>query len=395
MKKLGVSLVLMIMAAALSFAASEEVQVYEYLYNAAPTNAGQLDILQNMVQSRLTGAGEFYAKALRKLVSEYNNIKDVTQRNAADEQAMLLAALLGAEKYTQAASDLWLVAEGFAAPLVKAEALMALGKIRATNYLPQVIRVLESLNASPTADRLNGERIAFGAIIALEKYQDPSGYLPVFFASTGWYSDRIKSQAAKSLPFISQNPTPYMLEVVKGAGYDYPTKYGALKTIEASKVNNKDKVSIAVAALNEGWRSSTSDTSLRNVLADMRKTSISMINRYKTDDESIYPLLERCYTQGIDVQEKLGAITALASQGTDESMRRLAKFLADLNDKRRSNNIRPEDEQMVRAIIPALGQTGRSDVMEGRAALTAVSASNWTPAVIALADAEIRKLYRR
>ena len=395
MKKLVVILVLMIAAAALSFAATEEVQVYEFLYNAAPNNAGQLDILQSMVESRLTGAGEFYAKALRKLVSEYNNIKDVTQRNAADEQAMLLATLLGAEKYTQAASDLWLVAEGFAAPLVKAEALMALGKIRATNYLPQVIRVLESLNTAPTADRLNGERVAFGAIIALEKYQDSSGYLPVFFASTGWYSDRIKSQAAKSLPFISQDPTPFMLQVVKGSGYDYPTKYGALRTIEASKASNKDKVSVAVAAYTEGWRGSTNDVHLRTTLADMRKMAINMINRYKSDDEAIYPMLERSYTQGFDVQEKLDAIAALASQGTDESMRRLAKFLADLNDKRRSDNIRPEDEQMVRAIIPALGKTGRSDVVEGRAALTAVSASNWTPAVVALANAEIRRLYRR
>jgi hypothetical protein len=396
MKKLAVIFVLMIGAAVLCFAATEEVQVYEFLYNAAPTNAGQLDILQNMVQSRLTGAGEFYAKALRKLLSEYKNIRDITQRNAADEQAMLLATLLGAEKYTQAAPDLWLVVDMFSAPLVKAEALMALGKIRATNYLPQVIRVLEALNTAPTADRLNGERIAFGAIIALEKYQDPSGYLPVFFASTGWYSDRIKSQAAKSLPFISQNPTPYMMEVVKGAGYDYPTKYGALRTIEASKVSNKDKVSIAVAALNEGWRSSTSDVALRNVLSDMRKMSIGMINRYKTDDESIYPLLERCYTQGVDTQEKLSAIAALASQGTDEGARRLAKFLEVLNEKRRSNNIRPEDEQMVRAIIPALGQSGRSNVMEVRAALNnTASASNWTPAVIALANAEIRKLYPR
>jgi len=386
----------MIGAATLCFAASEEVQVYEFLYNASPTNAGQLDILQNMSESRLTGAGEFYSKALRKLLSEYNNIKDITQKNAADEQAMLLSALLGAEKYSQAASDLWLVVDTFSAPLVKAEALMALGKIRATNYLPQVIRVLEGLNVAPTADRLNGERIAFGAIIALEKFQDPSGYLPVFFASTGWYSDRIKSQAARSLPFISQNPTPYMTEIVRGSGYDYPTKYGALKTIEASKVTNKEKVGIAVIALAEGWRSSTSDVALRNVLSDMRKMSIGMINRYKTDDAAIYPLLERCYTQGVDTQEKLSAIAALASQGTDESARRLAKFLEDLNDKRRSNNIRPEDEQMVRAIIPALGQTGRSNVMEVRAALNnTASASNWTPAVIALANAEIRKLFPR
>ena len=389
MKKFIFLVLLLAGSAVLSFAASEEVQVYEYLYNAASSNSAQLDILQNMSEARLDGAGEFYSKALRKLVSEYKNIKSVTEKNAADEQAILLSALLGAEKYSEAASDLWLVVEGFATPLVKAEALMALGKIRATAYLPQVIRVLEGINTSPTADRLNGERIAFGAIISLEKYQDPSGYLPVFFASTGWYSDRIKSQAIKSLPLIADDPTPFMMDVVKGSGYDYPTKYGALKTIEASKVGNKDKANVAVVAFAEGWRGSTSNVQLRTTLADMRKMAIGMINRYKTDDESVYPLLERSYTEGFDSQEKLSSIATLASLGTDESARRLSKFLMDLNAKRLSDNIRQEDEQMVRAIIPAIGQTGRN---VGRPALVAVGSSNWTPAVKTLADNAIKQL---
>jgi len=376
-------------AAVWSFAASEDVDVYAYLYNAALTNSAQLDILQNMSEARLSGAGDFYAKALRKLLSEYKNIRDVTNKNAADEQAILLSSMLGGEKYTQAAADLWLVVNEFSAPLVKAEALMALGKIRAAAYLPQVIRVLESLNTSPTADRLNGERIAFGAIISLEKYQDPSGYLPVFFASIGWYSDRIKSQALKSLPFIAKDPTPYMLQVVKGSGYDYPTKYAALKTIEASKVDNKDKASVAVAAYFEGWRGSSSDVQLKLTLADMRKMAMKMINRYKTDDATVYPLLEKSYTNGDDT-EKFEAIATLASLGTEDSAKLLEKFLKELNTKRLNDNIKKEDEQMVRAIIPAIGQTGR---ILCRPALISVGASGWPPAVKKLADDAMKKLH--
>ena len=389
MKKIAVLLTLTFVIAAAGFAGTEEVDVYAYLYNASITNTAQLDILQNMAEAKLTGAGEFYAKALRRLVSEYGNIKNVTERNAADEQAMILAALLGAEKYTQAAPDLWLVVEQFSAPLVKAEAMMALGKIRATAYLPQVIRVLESVNAAPTSDRLSGERIAFGAIIALEKYQDPSGYLPVFFASTGWYSERIRSQAAKSLPLIASDPTPFMLGVVTGPAYQFAVKYTALQTIEASGVDAKSKVSVAVAALDQGWRSSATDPQQRTTLANMRKMAIGMINRYKTDDESVYPLLERSYTSGFDTQEKLSSLAALASLGTDESARRLSKFLMDLNSKRQSGNIRQEDEQMVRAVIPALGQAGRPI---GRPALNAVINLDWTPAVKALAENAIKQI---
>ena len=382
--------VLIVAVTVLGFAGTEEVDVYAYLYNAQQTNSAQLDILQNMAEAKLTGAGEFYAKALRRLVSEYKNIRNVTEKNAADEQAMILSALLGAEKYTQAAPDLWLVVEAFSAPLVKAEALMALGKIRATSYLPQVIRVLQSVNTAPTTDRLNGERIAFGAIIALEKYGDPSGYLPVFFASTGWYSNRIKDQAKRSLPLIAKDPTPYMLEVIKGPGYNYPTKYEALQTIEKSDVDNKNKSSVAVAALAEGWRSSTNDPQMRETLATMRKMAIDMINKYKTDDDSVYDLLEKSYSdRNSAMDERFKAVAALASQRSEESAKRLSKFLMDLNAKRQSGNIKQEDEQMVRAVIPALGQCGRPS---GKTALNAVIALDWTPAVKTLADNAIKAI---
>jgi HEAT repeat protein len=388
MKKSVIFFILISAVTVLGFAVGEDIDVYVHLYNSSPTTTAQLDVLQNMAGASLSGAGEFYSSALKRLLSEYRNIKNVTEKNAADEQAMLLASLLGTEKYTQAAPDLWAVVDVFEAPLVKSEAMIALGKIRATAYLPRIIRILESTNVAPTANRLEGERIAFGTIVALEKYQDPSGYLPVFFASVGWYSKRIQDQAVRSLDFIAEDPVPYMLNIVKGASFNYDTKYAAVKAVETSKrVNNKKKADVAVAGLGEGWRSSTSDAHNRVVLADMRKLSIQMINKYRTDDEAIYPLLERSYTLG-DMDEKLATVAALASQRTAKSAEQLSKFLMDLNVKRLNGNIKQEDEQAVRAIIPALGQTGRP---EGRPALASVSASGWPPAVAKLADDAIKQ----
>ena len=180
-----------------------------------------------------------------------------------------------------------------------------------------------------------------------------------------------------------------MMEIVKGSGYNYAAKYTALRTVEGARGgDNKDKAALAVVALAEGWRAATNDVQLRSTLTDMRKMAIGMIQRYKSDDESIYPLLDRSYTQG-EGDEKLSAIRALASQGTDEAAQRLSNYLMELNAKRMSGNIRPEDEQMVRAIIPAIGQTGRA---AGRPALNAVGASNWTPAVVALANNALKQL---
>jgi len=389
MRKNIVFLLVLMTATTAVFAGPEEVDVYTWLYNASQSNSGQLDILMQMEQARLTGAGEFYARALRRLLSEYRNITNVTEKLAADDQAMILSALLGAEKYTQAAPDLWLTVELFAAPLVKAEALMALGKIRATTYFPQVRRVLEVLNGAPTSDPLNGERIAFGAIIALEKFGEPNGYLPVYFASTGWYSDRIRQQAKRSLPFIAKDPAPYMLEIVKESTYDYTAKYNALEHIEGTDAPNADKANVAVAALAEGWRSNSSDPQLRTTLASIRKLAMDMLAKYRTTDESIYPLLERSYSRGIDQDEKFKAIKALASQRTDEGARILSGFLMELNAKRQSGNIRQEDEVMVREVIPALGHAGRPI---GRPSLNAVINLDWVPAVKTLAQSALNQI---
>jgi hypothetical protein len=388
------TIILLALVAVWGFAGSEELEIYSYLYDGALTNSEQLAILQNVAELKITGAGEFYAGALHRLVTGYQTIRDVTEKSAADEQATLLAELLGNEKHNAAAPDLWRVVETFADPLVKAEALMALGKMRATAFLPQVIKVLADLNATSTPDRLLGERIAFGAIIALEKYQDPSCYLPVYFASTGWYSDRIKNQAKKSLALISEDPTEYMTQVIQSGGYNYQTKLVALQSVEDSGVSNVSKAGVAVTALSEGHRAATTVVAQRTALNQMRKLAINMIYRYGTENEAVYPLLERSYKQFAerndgDRDEALDAIVTLAALGSDESARRLSAFLMTLNQKRQSNTITRKDEDLVREIIPALGKTGRAI---GRPALNSVTALGWTDAVKNLAREALKDI---
>jgi len=396
MKKVVIFLLLSCFVTAFVFSGTEEIDVYRYLYRNSEKNVDQLDILQNMAEAKLTGAGEFYAWALRQLVLRYKNIisskdKDATtEKYAADEQAKILAALIGAEKYTPAAADLWFVADAFTDPLAKAEALMALGRIRATGYLPHVIRILDNLNLTPTKDPDEGGRIAFGAIIALEKYQDPSGYLSVFLASVGWYPQRIKNQAAKSLPFIAKDPSPFMLNLLKsGANYENSVKLIALQTIEkSSTVNAKSKAEVAVAALAEGHRAVGNNVQQKAVLADLRKLALDMIRRYKSDDPTIYLLLRRSYTiRDADTQEKMAAINAIAAQKTDEAAEMLSEFLTTLNG--RYSTLNQEETQIIRVLIPALGNTGRPSA---RIALTQVTKLDYTSGIKTLANKALEQI---
>ncbi|HCC36806.1 MAG TPA: hypothetical protein DEQ14_03890 [Treponema sp.] len=392
MKKLLVAGLLMCVGF-FGFAAPEDLNVYSYLYSSAQTHESQLALLQAMAELKLSGGGEFYSGALRRLVMEYPNIKSATEKNCADDQAVLLASLLGQEKYATAAPDIWRLMNTFSDPLVKAEALMALGQIRATAYLPQVIRVLDELNSTPSQDRLSGERIAFGAIIALEKYQDISGYLPVYFASVGWYTDRVKNQARQSLAVIAADPTEPLINIITGSGYIYETKLAALNALESSSVSNSAKSSAAAAALNEGWKASTSDVRQRGLLNNIRKMAMDMIRRYGAADDTVYPLLERSYTQYADRDgdrdEALDAIATLRVLATEKAAASLSRFLMNLNAKLQSGRVSQKDENLVRAVIPALGATKQASA---RQALNAVNGLDWTPAVKNIAREALRQI---
>jgi HEAT repeat protein len=300
--------------------------------------------------------------------------------------------LIRKEGYAEAAPDLWRVVTIFSDPLVKAEALMALGELQATDYLPYVIRILRNLNVAPTLDPEGEERLAYGAIVSLEKYQDPSGYVPVYVAAlpSSWYSKRIKEQANKSLSAMSDDPTPAIIEVIKGAEHDFHMKYTILQAVQASEdLDDEKKSEIAVEALAEAWKLPTNYVANSAIVASLRGLAISMIAEYgvsedsgddgeESDEGQIYRLLDKSYIYGFDIYEKSNAVDALATLGTDEAAEQLAQYLMEMNVRRQLNLINADDDRIVRELITAVGKTKSS---KGKAAVMAVRAFDWSPAV--------------
>lgn len=388
MKK-NVFVCVLMFAASLVFA-DPDLDLYSFLYDGSDSHTEQLAILQSMIEADLSGAGDFYARALTRLVAGYSNLRTAnsTERSAANEQARLLANLVGAEKNTASARDLWRIYTDFPQneSLAKAEALMSLGRIQANEYFPQVNEVLKVLNGEgkPPVDPLSGERIAYGAIIALEKLQNPAASLQLFNATNGWYTERVRTQAGKSLDVISATLAPYISDILKSPGSSYHDKLIALQAMQRSKAPGDSKASVAAIALAQGWNAVTRNPTEQNTLATLRRTAIDMIRNHGAADDSVYPLLERSYSDILSNEdEKFRAIGALSTLATEPAAQLLAKFLSDLNIKRQRGNITQGDERMVRELIPALGATKRP---AGRAALNAViNIEGWVPAVKTLA----------
>ncbi|MDR2394302.1 MAG: hypothetical protein LBD93_09150 [Treponema sp.] len=376
------SILLLVTLITLVAFAEEELEFYTNELNKSLTVAEQLGILRIVRDAEIADSASFYASALSRLLRVYPNIRDTRELDAADECIRLITDQLSEAQYTEAGQDLWRAVQVSRNPLVKSDALIALGKVGATDLLPQVVQTLLDTNAEPSINRISGERIAYGAILSLEHYKDPTGYLPVYFAAHGWYSQWVRNQAETSLPLIAEDPSEALIEVIHRPGYAYPYKYLALRSLEKSEIGDESKAQAALAALYEGWRASTNVPQQQRDLVSMRKLAIDMLSRYGIEDATVYPLLERSYLHGADEEERIGAIGALSKIGTEDAATLLASFITLMNNSLERGILTPRDERFLRVLLPALGATGQA---LGEPVLQQVIAHNWPYGIHTLA----------
>ncbi len=370
-----------------SLFANEELDVYTWIYRSAVSQAERYGILRNIADAKIDGAGELYAEALSDLLILYPTLKSNSEKESADNNARLLVGLIGESKYLASAGDVWKVVDTFSNPLVRADALIALGKMRSDDYLPFVVKTLYELNLKPTTDPGSGEKIAYGAIIALEKYRNVIGYSPVFFSSVGWYSKRVREQAARTLPFIVDDPSEPLSAIIRSEGY--ALKLIALQQENGSNASEAGKNSVALVALEEGHKAKTSDVKDGVTLSQLRKLSLTMLIKGGPSTPDAVPLIDKSYKDGLDDEEILLAVQALAANKSVEAAKILSTHLLQLNTRRRDGFSSEREDKQVRAIIGALGYIGSA---VARPALQQVGFTDWTNAVKNLATDALKKI---
>ncbi|MDR0475016.1 MAG: hypothetical protein LBH43_15250 [Treponema sp.] len=378
--------------------------MYNDMYDQSTTVAEQLYIIELVLEAKPQGAVDFYARALNNLTLIYARQTDKNEKNAADRSAILLSRALGEAQHTAAGPSLWYICQSFNGgqdtPLAKAAALEALGKVKAVDFLPQVVQVLNDLNAQRPSDRatqIHNERIAYGAIMSLENYREPEGYLPVFFASISWYSLRVRRQADSSFSKIMDDPSDLLAEIVNSTSHvgvsntvsPIDVKYEALRASEDSNAPNNRKVMVAVAALKQGHNIKVGPVQQQEVLASIRKLALNMIRNYGTNDMSVYTPIDQSYKDG-GHDEKLACLYALIALGGENSAQIMSVYLREIHNRRASGvgtqRQRQDEDSYVRVIIAALKQIGA----EGRAysapiLRTVMNTNVWTGYVQGLA----------
>jgi hypothetical protein len=269
-----------------------------------------------------------------------------------------------------------------------------LGRIGASEWLPNIERLLREVNASPFEDRAAGEHLARAAIQAIASLNDEEayGYIPVFFAANGWYSLWVRQSAWNvwndAFPG-SADRIELMLEIINNAVYSHADRLLVLRYVNSEEAgfDDAEKARAAAAAFREGWRSSTRNPNLphEKTLLEMRKLALNMIREHGAGDENMYALLDRSYRLGLDEEERFSAIRVLASEhfGTDTAVRLLSSYVFTINDRLNRGWLNREDERFIRRLIPAIGDTGNP---EGIPALRHVLTIGWSAGIRNLAE---------
>ncbi len=207
-------LLFLLITVSLSFA-GEAADVWSRLYNRAKTYEQRYEIMLNIAELEDHDLPPFLSAALNDLIVTWRNPVNSSQLTLHNQLIELIVEQLGSLKIRDSADHLFTVVKDAEDPFLKRAALIALGKVSGTAYADEIAMLLRNLNFKPGKASQAEEVVAYGCIAALERFKEPIGYEPVFFASIGWYTDRIKSKAVRSLEVILADPSEILGNIVK------------------------------------------------------------------------------------------------------------------------------------------------------------------------------------
>lgn len=292
-----------------------------------------------------------------------------------------IVGALGKARYIEAAPLAWDAYNQSENPLTRAEALIALGNMRALEYAERISLILRNLNFEPVQDREAGEKVAFGAILALEKLRDPVGFAPVFFASEGWYTRRIRDQALRSLPLLAEDPTEPVRSLLAEESLDRKLK--AFDLHAASTAPNEKKIEIARLALRRGIEIKARDRAEGTKLRDLRIRGLRALVALKAGGGDSTDWIREAYRLG-ETDERLLALQALGTDASDASAHALAEILMDLDAQQRAGI---SDEIRNRIAAAAIQYAGATRNRLVRPALTAITLNEkWSNSLIRAAQ---------
>ncbi|MDA8425729.1 MAG: hypothetical protein M0Z80_06285 [Treponema sp.] len=387
MKRLVPLLALLLIGSTLVFA-DETTEVYKRLFLQAQNLSQKYAEALNLVQLQDPSVAPVLSDALTQLLRTQENYGRPSDKALYASTVRVVAQALGDYKYLDAAPALWDSVQQIADPLVKADALIALGKMHATDYAERIALLLRDLDFKPTQDPDYGEKVAYGAIFALEKLRDIRGFSPVFFASVGWYSQRVRQEAAQALPNIVDDPTDPIMSIIQTESSD--RKVLALRAELNSNAPNDRKIQASTYALSIGQKMAPTDPADARQLANLRKLALNALIVFKAKNPDAVPYCVYSYKNGYDSEERLLALAALGANGTDPAAAALSDIILRLDSDQQAGITGDTRDRMAKAAIENAGLTGNKLLKP--ALITVAADNNWSDGIILAAQKALKAL---
>jgi len=365
MKKALVFLVLLLAAAGSFLYADEKSAVWERIYRNAVNDEMRYAVLLNIRELHDRQFGNLLTEALTDLVSRRIELGD---NNAVEVKVRLATAIvqeLGELKEVAAADQVFQVYKEITSyPFLKSEAAMALGKMRALDYVPNLARDLADSSLQPDRDKAAAQEIlAFGLVQSLAMMKDSRGYEPVFFASIGWYSPqrKVKETAKSMLKVMVDDPTDSLLKIIQ----DQPTAPNKLRALEAEDDSNapdSGKAKVALSALEDGVRVVPGNIVEATQWGDLRKKAMAVLVKAKDKTPTAAALYRQQYkTAGVakDTTEILSILQLLGVNATPDSLAFLIELMQGFNVRANTPGLLTDfDVQQLRTVLQAFKTAG-------------------------------------
>ena len=348
---LFIGLFVMLLLPAAVFA-DEVTEVWAQIYNQAHTLHQKYEIMLSIVELDNRDAVPVLMGALEEVnqMKLYLDEKDMVIQN---NLKTLIINELGDLRAAEAAPLIYRVMRETKDPYLKGEALIALGETGARRYAEDIALILRNKTLYRGDDLRGEEAIVYGCIVALERMNDPAGYLPVFLALNSGFSRKIKKTAESALPNILDDPSEVLKHLIK-TDSSLKVKLAALSAEYRSDAPVEKKLAVAYEALNQSLIVKTSSVKDHAFLREIRLLAMEMFINYEIDYSGAVPLIEQVLYLNYDSSETIYAIESLRAIPSIEAAEALSRFLAFQNDRQEAG-FSDHDNVVVIATIRAMG----------------------------------------
>jgi hypothetical protein len=363
MKRTIAALIAMALLATPLLALDDKAVVWEKIYRDANTDGQRIAVLLKIMEFQDREFAPILTQGLEQLVTGGIETGTVSARNDKNLLARLLVRELGELKSPEAAELVFRVYADATESVLRGEAAVALGKIRATQYAPRLALDLSGINTGPKPSiARDQEIIALGLVQGLNSMRAPEGYEAVFLASLGWYpsSSRVKETAREATLTMVDDPGESLAKILEG-NPSIEIKTIALETELASKAPAESKIAFARKALRVGIDRVTHDPATRAAVIKMRTTATVGLTSLRDNSEETVPLylevikMDRKNDETLD--ETLKTYVALGVNGSDSAAEYLASRLSEYNELERSKANTPRDKSLIRQIVASMALT--------------------------------------